>query len=245
MPNNREFLPHGAERPVRTAEQMKAASIAALGFDYPATQVGVTGNITVSYDPALGSQGQALAKELLNVALAPYQQMQENFGIKGGAVTVIVSPLSGKNDGSGGAYHYGCDFSSGGVLYVDATFANTTLNPLDLEVGLYIAELSESFMGAQGKGWGCGSSNGEALSRFLAENCPPGVIPSWGYTVPTWVSAGFPDWISETESTDRDYNSIGAGVAYLYWMRWQGFNITQITRAGGATLADNYKTLTG
>jgi hypothetical protein len=245
LPSHREFLPHGAVRPERTAEQVNAASIAALGFDYPATQVGVTGKITVCYDSALGSQGLTLATELLHVVLAPYQQMQENFGIAGGSTTVIVAPLSGKNDGSGGAYHHGCDFTSGGVLYVDATFSNTTQNPLDLEVALYIAELSEAFMGAQGKGWGCGSSNGEALSRFLAENCPPGVIPTWGVTVPSWSSAGFPDWISKTEGTDGNYVSTGAGVAYLYWMRWQGFTITQITRAGGATFADNYKTLTG
>jgi hypothetical protein len=52
----------------------------------------------------------------------------------------------GGNDGSGGAYHYGCDFTSGGVLYVDATFANTTVDPLELEIGLYVAELSESFL---------------------------------------------------------------------------------------------------
>ena len=90
-----------------------------------------------------------------------------------------VIPGSGKNDGSGGAYHHGCDFTSGGVMYVDATFANTTANPLDLEVSLYIAELSECCMGAQGRGWGCGSSNGEGLSRFLAENsAPPGFANS-------------------------------------------------------------------
>jgi len=38
------------------------------------------------------------------------------------------------------------------ALYVDARFANTAVNPLNLEVGLYVAELSESFMGPQG-GW--------------------------------------------------------------------------------------------
>jgi hypothetical protein len=243
MANPREFLPHGASRPARTQEQLTAAP--SLGFDYPATSVGVTGNITVMYDNALGTNGQTLATQLLNAVAAPYQQMQEVFGVKGGATTVIVAPLSGKNDGSGGAYHHGCDFSSGGVLYVDATFANTTQNSLDLEVALYIAELSEAFMGAQNKGWGCGSSNGEGLSRFLGENAPPGVIPTWGVTVPSWVGAGYPDWVSKTEATDQNYVSTGCAVAYLYWMRYQGFTISQITQAGGATLSANYKTLTG
>ena len=92
----------------------------------------------------------------------PYLDMESFFGINGGAVQVIIAPLSGNNDGSGGAYHYGCDFVSGGTLYLDATFA-ATINPVDLEVALYVAELSECFMGAQGKGWGCGYSNGEGL----------------------------------------------------------------------------------
>lgn len=238
MPNNREFLPQSTQRLARPAAGPS-------GLDYPATQVGVTGKITVDYDPSLGTQGKTLATDLLNVVAAPFQQMQEIFGIAGGNITVVVAPLSGNNDGSGGAYHYGCDFTSGGVLYVDATFANTSQNPLDLEVGLYIAELSEAFMGTQNKGWGCGYSNGEALSRFCAENAPPGVMPSWGITLPSWVQAGYPDWVSQTETTDRDYVSIGCGIAYLYWMRQQGFSISQIVQAAGNTLADNYKTLTG
>jgi hypothetical protein len=244
MPNPREFLPHGVTRPQRTSAQIAAAGGPA-GLDYPATQVGVTGNITVSYDPSLGAPGLALAQQLLNVVSAPYQQMQSVFATAGGATTVVVSPLSGKNDGSGGAYHHGCDFNSGGVLYVDATFANTTQNPLDLEVALYIAELSEAFMGTQNKGWGCGFSNGEGLSRYLAENASPGVIPSWGITGPSWVSAGYPDWVTKTEQTDQNYVSTGCAILYLYWMRSLGYTISEIVQAGGSTLATNYQTLTG
>jgi hypothetical protein len=243
MPNPSEFLPSGAVRKERTAEHIAAA--APFGFDYPATNVGVAGNITVAYDPNLGPKGQALASQLLTMVQAPYQQMQQNFGIAGGAVTVIVSPLSTANDGSGGAYHGGCNFTSGGVLYLDATFANTTQNPLDLEVALYVAELSEAFMGAQGRGWGCGSSNGEGLSRFLAENTQPGVIPTWGITGPSWANAGYPDWISKTENTDRNYVSTGCAIVYIYWMRSLGFTTSQIVQAGGATLFANYQTLTG
>jgi hypothetical protein len=243
MPKHREFLPSGAARQEKTAEQL--AAVAAFGLDYPVTQVGVTGQITVSYATSLGSNGQKLASQMLSVVAAPYQQMQEIFGIAGGATTVVVAPLSGKNDGSGGAYHHGCDFKSGGVLYVDATFALTSPNPLDVEVALYIAELSEAFMGAQNKGWGCGSSNGEGLSRYLAQNCQPGIMPSWGITAPSWVSAGFPDWVTKTEATDQNYVSTGCAVLYLYWMRYRGFTISEIVQAGGSTLSANYQTLTG
>jgi hypothetical protein len=40
-----EFLPSGTSRPEKTPAQVAAA--AGVGFDYPATLVGVTGNITV------------------------------------------------------------------------------------------------------------------------------------------------------------------------------------------------------
>ena len=110
---HREFLPHGAVRKARTPEQLTAA---AVGLDYPATQVGTVGNMTLFYDPALGAQGLALAQQFLNVANRPYQDMVSFFGINGGAVQVVIAPLSGNNDGSGGAYHYGCDFVSGGTM---------------------------------------------------------------------------------------------------------------------------------
>lgn len=240
---NSELLPPGGVRKERTAEQIAAA--APMGFDYPATKVGTVGNVTLYYDSSLGAPGLSLAEQMMNFIIQQYVDMETFFGINGSAVSVIVAPLSGKNDGSGGAYHYGCDFNSGGTIYVDATFANTTASPFMLELSLYIAELSECFMGAQGKGWGCGYSNGEALSRMCAELTPPGVIPSWGITAPTWVQNNYPNWVDTTEQTDRDYTSIGCGMVYLYWMHSKGYTIPQITQAGGATLADNYKALTG
>ena len=241
--NLRELIPPGGQRKERNADQMAKAG--PLGLDYPATQVGVVGNIKVLYDPALGAQGLALANQMLHAVSGPYNDMQTDFGVAGGATTVVIAPLSGNNDGSGGAYHRGCDFTSGGVLYLDVTFASTSVNPLNLEVALYVAELSEAFMGTQGKGWGCGFSNGEALSRFLAEQeTPDGTLNAF-VTGPAWDKAGRPDWVSKTENTDRDSVSTGCGIIYIYWLRSLGFTIPQIVHAGGATLAANYKTLTG
>jgi hypothetical protein len=239
----RELLPPNGSRKERTAEQLDTAARA--GLDYPATQVGVAGNVTVLYDQALGAPGLSLAKQLLNYVSGPYNDMEIVFGIQGGPVSVVVAPLSGANDGSGGAYHYGCDFSSGGVLYCDATFASTTVSPLDLEIALYVAELSESFMGPQGGGWGCGSSNGEGLSRLCAERETSLATLAAYQTGPAWARAGFPDWISKTESTDRDAVSTGCAIVYIYWMRSLGYTMPQIVQAGGATLAANYQTLTG
>ena len=239
----RELLPPGGQRRERTAEQMAAA--AGAGFDYPVTQVGVVGNITVYYDPALGTPGSSLATETLNAATGPYDDMQNFFGISGAAVDVIIAPLSGNNDGSGGAYHYGCDFTAGGQLYLDATFASTTVDPLNLEVALYVAELSESFMGPQGGGWGCGFSNGEGLSRFCAEQeTAEGTLSAFA-TGPAWAQADFPDWVTQTEQTDGDAVSTGCSIVYIYWMRSLGYTIPQIIQAAGATLSTNYQALTG
>jgi hypothetical protein len=195
MSTLQKLLPPGGKRRKRSADQIAAA--VRVGFDYPVIQVGVTGKITVSYDPSLGEPGLALAKQILHSVSNPYNAMQTFFGITGSAVNVVISPLSGKNDGSGGAYHYGCNFTTGGVLYLDATFANTLVNPLDLEVALYVAELSESFMGPQNLGWNCGYSNGEALSRFCAEQ------------------------------TDQNPISTGCGIVYIYWMCSPHFRVWQ------------------
>ena len=240
---SRELLPRGGHRAPRSLEQIEVAALS--GFDYSAIQVGVVGNITVAYDPSLGAPGLALAQQLLGAASGPYNDMQVFFGINGGPVEVIVAPLSGNNDGSGGAYHYGCDFVSRGVLYLDATFASTTANPLSLEVGLYVAELSECFMGAQNQGWVCNASNGEGLSRFCAEyETPVGTLNGF-ITGPDWASAGFPDWVTQTEPTDTDGVSIGCSIVYLYWMLSLGYTIPEIVQAGGSTLSANYQTLTG
>jgi len=241
--NLRELLPNGGKRKARTPEEIVA--VFGTSFDYPVTQVGVAGNVTVYYDASLGGQGLALAQQLLNAATGPYNDMRTFFGISGSAVQAVVAPLSGNNDGSGGAYHYGCDFAAGSTLYLDATFASTTVDPLSLETGLYVAELSESFMGPQGGGWNCGFSNGEGLSRFCAEQeTPPGTLAGFA-TGPAWANAGFPDWVTQTEQTDQDGVSTGCTIVYIYWMRSLGFTIPQIVQAAGSTLAANYQTLTG
>ncbi len=243
MKPRRELLPRDGFRRERTAAETAKARPAKL--DYPVTQVGTAGKVTVSYATSLGGQGASLAGQMLGAVSSPYDNLQTLFGIMGAAVNVIIAPLSGKNDGSGGAYHYGCDFTAGGDLYLDATFALGTPAALDLEIGLYVAELSESFMGPQNKGWGCGFSNGEALSRFCSEQAtPPGTLDGFA-TGPAWDQAGRPDWISMTEQTDTDGVSTGCGIVYIYWMLSLGFAASRIVQTGGATFSANYQALTG
>lgn len=219
---------------------------AAGPFDYPTQLAGTTpdGNVTVYYDPSLGQPGADLAREVLARAPQTYADTQAFFNVPGQPVNVILAALNGATDGSGGAYHYGCNFNPGGDLYEDVAFGNP-----DRTLGLVVAELTESFMGAQNAGWDCGGSNGEALSRFLAEllsGGPDGALADYA-TGPAWDQAGRPDYIDATEPTDQNAVSTGCGVVYLYWMLSRGFSAAQITQAGcpDGTLASNYRALTG
>src|SRR5258708_12312826 len=213
MPSIREFLPDSVTRRPEVQELQARAVTPAL--DYPATLVGTVGNVTVYYATSLGTQGQTLAQSVLGLVAGPYGDMVEWFGILGGAVIVVIAPLSGNNDGTGGAYHYGCDFASGGTLYLDATF--NLANATDVELALYLAELSEAFMGAQDAGWGCGFSNGEGLSPFCAElDLPPGSFPAWGITAPSWVAAGYPDWGTTTDPPDPTPAPTHCPILYIY-----------------------------
>ena len=236
--NKQESLATEVTRPAPTPEQPAAATGA---FDFPVVQVGVVGNITVYYDPALGSDGEGLATNFLSLVTAPYEDMETYFGITGGPVSVVIAPLSKSHDGNGGGYHNG----GFGVLYIDATFASK-VDPLGVEVALYVSELSEQFMNEQNLGWIGHDSNGEGLSKFLAsEQRLPGPFPRPIVSGPAWANAGFPDWVSKTEPTDGDLVSAGCAVVYLHWMNLLGFDDAQLALAGGSTLAANYQKLTG
>src|ERR1700732_2263289 len=103
-------------------------------FDYPTLMYGVShdGFTTVYHDPSLGQPGKDLAQALLTAALQCNADCAAWFGIPMQPVNLIIAPLSGGNQGDGGAYHYGCDFASGGDLYLDVAF-----NHPELDIGLY------------------------------------------------------------------------------------------------------------
>lgn len=215
-------------------------------FDFPTELVGTTagGMVTLYYDPHLGSPGLDLANQVFAMVRQTYANCQTYFGIDGQPVNVIIAAVNHATDGSGGAYHAGCGFNPGGDLYCDAAFGNAAMTN-----GLVVAELTESFMGAQNKGWDCGGSNGEALSRLLAElesGGPAGALAGYA-TGPDWDRAGRPNWIDATEPTDQDAVSTGCGVLYLYWMMSKGYTAAQITQAAcpDGSLASNYQALTG
>jgi len=225
------------------------------GFDCPTQFVGKGswvgsdgGGVNVYVEPATGPPGLAIAQNILPRMDALMVYCDHVFGVrgKGGNVILCSSPFNGATDGSGGAYHYGCGFGSGQSGGGSDWYENVALGNPDMTFGLVMAEVSESWMGLHGRGWNCGGSGGEGLSRFLAEivsGGPSGALSAFS-SASSWDGA---DWISRDQGTDQDYPSIGCAVLYCWWMVSLGVTPAQIIQTGepDGTLASNYAALTG
>jgi len=143
------------------------------------------------------------------------------FGSPGGQVNVIIWALDGQTDGSGGADHATCDYTSGGDIEVCAAFGQ----PARVS-GLFEAELSECSMG----GNLCGVSTGEALSRWCAADVSGNALADFA-SAPTWAQRGMPDYVTKTDTTDVNPVSTGCGMAFLSWLQHLGSPLNRIAPA--------------
>jgi hypothetical protein len=199
-----------------------------------------SGRVTVYVDPSLGKQAQQNAKDLLADADRVVNANDGLFGTTGGPVSVILFALGGATDGTGGADHNGCDYTTGNAIEVDVSYGNP-----GRVSALFEAELSECSM----NGNLCGESTGEALSRWCAAVIANNALADFA-TAPQWVSDGMPDFVNKTENTDQSADSTGCGMAFPSWMISQGHGLEKIAPAmvnlgDSGTLADLYATLTG
>lgn len=219
-------------RPLKPGSQPPEAAQGAA-FSVPATLQGSTAHFSVYYNPSLGAAGVTLAKGILARCEGDYQALSGIFGgIHPAHFNIILSP------GIGGAYHANCSASD---LYCDGETTETS----DAANFLVIAEEVEVFEAVQNRGWNCGWSNGEGLSRTLATLLYPAQLD--GFTsASNWLNApGRPDFVNQNEQTDRNYVSIGCSTLFLNYMLTQlGFSWAQITQAGGPTLNAVYGNLT-
>jgi hypothetical protein len=96
-------------------------------YDGTAQFVGTSpsGRVTVYVDPSLGTQAFDNANDLVNDADRVANANDAIFGTTGGPVSVIVFALGGATDGTGGADHDGCDYTSGAAIEVCASFGNS------------------------------------------------------------------------------------------------------------------------
>jgi hypothetical protein len=162
------------------------------------------------------------------------------FGISGGPVDVIVFALNGPTDGTGGADHNGCDFTTGNAIEVDAALGNA-----ERVAGLFEAELSECAM----NGRLCGFSTGEALSRWCAAVASNNALADFA-TAPQWAQDGMRNWVDHTAHTDQDPISTGCGMAFISWLIHLGYGLPRIAPrmvhfGDTGTLAELYADLTG
>lgn len=238
--NHRIKTPRGANPPVNINRD---ALIAPTWPSYQGTSqlVGTSpsGRVTVYVDPSLGNAGLQNAQDLLNDADRVVMANDAIFGTTGGTVNVIVFALGGATDGTGGADHMGCDYTTGNAIEVDASFGNS------MRVSaLFEAELSECSM----NGNLCGESTGEALSRWCAAVIGNNALADFA-TAPVWFDDGMPDYINQTEDTDQGVDSTGCGMAFISWLMSQGYSLSQIapvmvSLGDGGTFAQLYANLT-
>lgn len=197
------------------------------------------GRVAVYVDPSLGSPALQNAQDLLNDAPRITSANDAIFGTAGGSVSVIVFALGGATDGTGGADHGGCDYSTGAAIEVCASFGNSARVS-----ALFEAELSECSMG----GNLCGVSTGEALSRWCAAQVGNNALSDFA-TAPTWAQDGMPNYVDKTDATDQNVDSTGCGMAFLSWLQSQGYSLKEIAPAmvalgAAATLAQLFAQLT-
>lgn len=199
-----------------------------------------SGRVNVFVDPSLGQPALQNAQDLLNDADRVVKANDGIFGTQGGPVNVIVFALDGNTDGTGGADHMGCDYTTGANIEACASFGNSARVS-----ALFEAELSECSM----NGSLCGLSTGEALSRWCAAAIGNNSLADFA-TAPTWVQDGEPDFVNQTDPTDGSADSTGCGMAFISWLISQGFGLEKIAPAmvslgDSGTLAQLYATLTG
>ena len=202
--------------------------------------VSPSGRVTVYVDPTLGEKALKNAQDLINDADRVVAANDAIFGTSGGPVSVILFALSGATDGTGGADHMGCDYTTGAEIEACVSFGSSPRVS-----GLFEAELSECSMG----GDLCGVSTGEALSRWCAATTSNNALDDFA-TAPQWASNGMPDFVNHTEPTDQKANSTGCGMAFLSWLMSQGYDLGKIAPAmvslgDTGTLAQLYQVLTG
>lgn len=180
-----------------------------------------SGQVAVYVDPSLGAPALQNAQDLVRDADRVVNDNNAIFGSPGGAVNVIIFALDGQTDGSGGADHNACNYTTGGAIEVCASFGHAARVS-----ALFEAELSECSMG----GNLCGVSTGEALSRWCAATVSGNALADFA-TAPTWAQDGMPDYVDKTDNTDQNPVSTGCGMAFLSWLQRLGFDLDKIAPA--------------
>ena len=203
--------------------------------------VGVsTSQVSVYVDASLGAQASQNASDLVAAADGVVARNNAIFAIQGGAANVIIFALNGRTDGTGGADHAACNFTTGNNIEVDASYGSS-----QRVTALFEAELSECAMG----GNLCGLSTGESLSRWCGAVVSNNALTDFA-TAPQWAQDGMANWVDQADQTDQNADSTGCGMAFISWLLSQDHTLITIAQnmAGlgdSGTFAALYAKLTG
>jgi hypothetical protein len=213
---------------------------------------GVTTHYKFLYDSALGGPGgiePARTTTMMASCESDFTLMQSWFA---GVSFPFSTPMEVDVNNN----------KSGGASWGPPVQLNSTTGDAGYLRMLLIAEVTEMFMKSQAKGWfpgdvspgGDEGSNGEGLSRFLAEQfliisgLGLGEFPSWGWTANSWLqSATQPDYVNNVDPEgDENYVEIGCSILFIYYLFTQlQFTIDQIVAGAAPTPAGVYTNLTG
>src|SRR5205085_60190 len=146
--------------------------------------------------------------------------------------------------GSFGGYHRGC---TNAEIHC-AAYSGHDLNLIRFVLASQLTEVLASCVPALQKGWDCGYSTGESLSRALASERYPAQVARFA-TATTWLNSERPDWVSRVALTDIDRTAIGCSTLFLNYLHYQlGFEWEKVVAAAPSPtrgLADTYRQLTG
>jgi hypothetical protein len=189
---------------------------------------GSTAHFVVSYDDTLGS-GIALADAVLASCEKDVAALSALFG---GIMPAAASLPFHINlvPGGGGASHPGC------LATTITCFISASSDTLGVPA-LVDAEVAEVLMNTQAKGFDCGASNGEALSRVLPTVLYPNLRNRFS-TGNFWLNSSRADWVSNTDPTDTNAVSTGCASLFLNYLAYQlNFSWPAIIKAAAPTLA--------
>lgn len=218
-----------------TVPRARQPAVRGMRRESQLTHVGKTDHFDVSYVTSLKT-GAALAQAILQNCERDYATLQQVFGgITPHRLPFIVQITP---DGTG-ASHSSC-------MGTDISVGGKSGSAVDFIRSLLVAEADEVFMANFGRGWDCGASNGEGLSRVLANDIYKGVEPAGFISSNSWLNSPRANYVEHTYPSDTHYPSIGCSVLFLNWLRFQlNRSWTDIVASGGPTLAATYRNLIG
>lgn len=201
--------------PHRRVTGFRATPAAAMGMHAKSkvTHAGSTAHFDVSYVTTLGKKGAALAQAILQNCERDYSALQQIFGgLTPQRLPFIVQITSGAT----GASHSSC-------MGTDIAVGGKSATAVDFIRSLLVAEADEVFMANFGHGWDCGASNGEGLSRVLANDMYPGVEPAGFISSNSWLNSSREDFVNHTFLMTRITLRLGA---LCFFFTGCGFNST-------------------